>query len=304
MRTVSLLPAATEIVAALGLLDQLVAVSHDCDYPPAIASLPRVTRCEIAGNQLESGAIDSWVTEKLVSGSELYTIDEQLLRSLEPELILTQKLCDVCAPSYDSVAALASTLPSKPRVINLEPASVLEVFENIELIAAAMNESARGTALREMLEARLRHVRKLVSERPPVPAFVLEWIDPLFNTGHWTPELIAIAGGVPVLSPSGVHSTRISWDQLRAADPAVIIVACCGYPIERTLNDIPMLRALPGWKELNAASANRVFIADGASYFSRPGPRIVETAELIAALLHPEVAADLAPAHGYRALNC
>jgi len=285
-RTISLLPAATEIVAALGLMDDLLAVSHDCDFPAEIAGKPRVTRCEIHGMDLPSAAIDRWVSERLRAGESLYTLDERLLRDLAPDLILTQQLCDVCAPAYGSVAALAATLPSRPRVLNLEPRSLADVFGNVREVASAMGHPERGAEVCRRLESRVAEVVRRVSGLPRPTVFVMEWVDPIFNAGHWTPELVRLAGGTSVLSAEGADSARVEWDDLRAADPEVLVIACCGHTAERTRRDLPLLEARPGWVELRAVRNGRVHIADGSAYFSRPGPRLADTLELLAALVH------------------
>jgi iron complex transport system substrate-binding protein len=286
IRTVSMLPAATEIVGALGLMNQLLAVSHECDYPDEANRRPRVTHCEIYGKGLPSAEIDRWVSERLRAGDSLYTLDEPTLRRLEPDLILTQRLCDVCAPAYGSVAALAATLPSRPRVLNLEPKSLADVLGNVVTVAEAMGHRERGIELRRRLEERVAAVaaRTAKSSRPTV--FVMEWADPIFNAGHWTPELIHLAGGEPVLSEEGVDSVRVPWEDLRAADPDVLVIACCGHTVERTRQDLPLLEALPGWNDLRAVRTGRVHLADGSAYFSRPGPRVVDTLEMLAEFIH------------------
>ena len=287
-RTVSMLPAATEIVAALGLVDQLVGVSHDCDYPAEATARPRVTHCEIHGKGLPSAEVDRWVVEQLKSGGALYTIDEGLMRELAPELILTQKLCDVCAPSYGSVRALADALPSRPRVLNLEPRSLADVLGNVRAVAAAMGRPDRAEEVCAGLEQRVAAVVRRVAGLPRPTVFVLEWTDPLYTAGHWTPELVRLAGGTPVLAAEGADSVRVAWDDLRAADPEVLVVACCGHDVERTRRDVPILEALPGWHGLRAVRDRQVYLADGSAYFSRPGPRVVDTLEVLAALLHPD----------------
>jgi iron complex transport system substrate-binding protein len=288
IRTVSLLPAATEIVGALDLMDQLVAVSHECDYPAEANRRPRITHCEIHGQGLPSADIDRWVTDRLHSQGTLYTLDEPKLRDLVPDLILTQKLCDVCAPAYGSVAALAQTLPSRPRVLNLEPRNLHDVLDCIEVVAAAMGHPERGTEARRRLEQRVANVESLVAGLPRPTVFVMEWADPIYNSGHWTPELVRRAGGTAVLSPEGVDSVRVPWEAVQAANPEVLIIACCGHTVERTRQDLPILEALAGWHQLRAVRGARVHVVDGSAYFSRPGPRLVDTLEIVAALLHPE----------------
>jgi iron complex transport system substrate-binding protein len=292
VRTVSMLPAATEIVGALGLTDQLVAVSHECDFPAEANARPRVTHCAIYGKGLPSDEIDRWVSERLRAGDSLYTLDEPLLRDLAPDLILTQKLCDVCAPAYGSVAALAAALPSRPRVLNLEPKSLADVFDNVRAVAAAMGHPARAAAVVAGLEGRVAEVVRRVEGRPRPAVFVMEWADPIFNAGHWTPELVRLAGGTPVLAAEGEDSVRVPWEELRAADPGVLVIACCGHTAERTRRDLPLLERLPGWAGLRAVRDRRVYLADGSAYFSRPGPRVVDTLEILAAVTHPAVWPD------------
>jgi iron complex transport system substrate-binding protein len=293
IRTVSMLPAATEIVGALGLMDQLVGVYHECDFPAEANLKPRVTHCEIYGRGLPSAEIDQWVSSRIRSGDSLYTIDEELLRRLEPDLILTQQLCDVCAPAYGSVAALAKALPSKPEVLNLEPRLLHEVIEDFEIVAKAMGHPGRGLEALRPLDERIRRVHQRVEGLSKPTAFIMEWVEPIYNSGHWNPQLIRYAGGKAVLSVEKAQAVQISWEDLRAADPEVLVIACCGHSVERTLQDIPLLKKLPGWNGLHAVRNGRAFIADGCAYFSRPGPRIVDTFEILAKLLHPKECGDL-----------
>lgn len=289
VRTVSMLPAATEIVGALGLMDCLVAVSHECDYPEEANQRPRITHCEIYGKGLPAAAIDRWVAERIGSGSSLYTLDEQALRTLAPDVILTQRLCNVCAPAYSSVEAMARTLPSNPRVVSLEPTCLGDILDNVTSVAQALGHPDRGTALCRQLQHRIAEVRNAGVGLRPRTTFIMEWTEPIFNSGHWNPELIELAGGTPVLSPTGAHSVRIPWEDLRAADPEVLVIACCGQELERTLEDIPVLEAWTGWQRLQAVSNRRVFVVDGSAYFSRPGPRIIDSLEMLVSMIHPEV---------------
>jgi iron complex transport system substrate-binding protein len=287
VRTVSMLPAATEIVGALGLMDDLVAVSHECDYPEEANHRPRITHCEIYGRGLPSAEIDRWVSERRRSGDSLYSIDETKMGELSPDLILTQRLCDVCAPAYGSVAALAAALPSRPRVVNLEPRSLRDILCCIADVATAMGHADRAAEVCRGLERRVATVVRRVKGLPRLTTFVMEWADPIFNAGHWTPELVRLAGGTPVLSPEGADSVRVSWEDLRASDPEVLVIACCGHSVERTKRDLPILEALPGWRSVRAVRSGRVHLANGSAYFSRPAPRVVDTLELLAGMLHP-----------------
>jgi iron complex transport system substrate-binding protein len=269
-------------------MDQLLAVSHECDYPEEANRRPRVTFCEIHGKGLPSAAIDQWVSERLRSRGTLYTLDEEKLRELAPDLILTQRLCDVCAPSFGSVEALADALPSRPRALYLEPKNLRDVLRGVTEVAAAMGHPERGEEVRRWLERRVTDVTGRVAGLRRPTAFLMEWAEPIYNSGHWNPELIRLAGGMPVLSPEGEYSIRVPWEELRAADPEVLVIACCGHRLERTRRDLPTLEALPGWHQLRAVRTCRAYLADGAAYFSRPGPRIVDTLEMLASVLHPE----------------
>jgi iron complex transport system substrate-binding protein len=264
-------------------------VSHECDFPEEANHRPRITHCEIYGKSLPSAAIDQWVSTQLQSNGTLYTLDEEKLRELSAELILTQRLCDVCAPAFGSVAALASTLPSKPRVLNLEPKCLQDILHGIEQVAMAMGHPEKAPELCRQLNTRIGRVASRVNGCRRPTAFIMEWTEPIYNSGHWNPELIRLAGGTAVLSAEGEYSVRVPWPDLRAADPDVLIIACCGHSVERTRHDLPLLQALPGWHQLAAVRNRRTYIADGSAYFSRPGPRIVDTLEMLASMLHPQL---------------
>lgn len=299
MRAVSLLPAATEIVGALGLMDRLGGVSHECDFPAAAAGLPRVTVAPLAGAAIPSGEVDRRVREMLASEGTLYRLDGDLLRSLAPDLILTQALCDVCAADYGSVREFARTLPGPPRVLSLDPSSLEEILGNVRQVAEALGQPARAEPVVASLRARIDSVRRDAAEARTRPrCFLLEWLDPVYASGHWGPELVALAGGVEVLGRAGEDSRRVPWEAVLEAAPEVLVLACCGYPAERTLRELPALRARPGWADLPAVRAGRVFVADANAYFSRPGPRIVDSLEILAAILHPEVFAGRFPDRG------
>ncbi len=298
-RTVSMLPAATEIVGALGLTADLVAVSHECDHPAEVIALPRATRCEIHGKGLASKDVDAWVSARLRAGDSLYTLDEPLLRDLRPELILTQKLCDVCAPAFGSVRAFAETLPGPPRVVNLEPRRLEDVFANVALVAGAMGHPERAGPVVRGLRDRVRVVAEGAARAAGRPSvFLMEWADPVYCCGHWGPELVELAGGRDVLGQAGEDSVRVEWDAVRAADPEVIVLACCGHGVERALRDVPLLEARPGWASLRAVRSRRVYVCDGSAYFSRPGPRLADSLELLAEAIHPELWAGKFPDRG------
>lgn len=291
MRIVSLLPSATEIVCALGLGDELVGVTHECDHPPFVRELPKVTRTLIP-HDASSARIDALVREQLTSERALYHLDMETLGAVAPDLIVTQALCDVCAVTEAEVLDAACRLPGNPPVVNLEPMTLAEVLAAIEAVGAAAGCADRAAAVVDGLRARIDAVAARtaaipLSDRPRV-AF-LEWIDPLFNGGHWNPGLIALAGGVDVLGSPAAPSRTITWEAVRAAGPEVIFVACCGFSTERALDDLAVLQARDGWDELPAVRAGRVYFCDGNAFFSRPGPRIVDSLEVLAAALHPAV---------------
>ena len=288
MRVASLLPAATEIVAALGRLDDLVAVSHECDFPPEVATRPRVTHCEVHGAGLSSEQVDRWVRDRLPAAGSLYTLDESRLRGLAPELIITQGLCDVCAPALDTVAALAARLPGPPRVVSLDPSTVADILDDIRKVGAALGVPQHAAEVTLGLERRIDAVRRGAAGRPRPRCVLLEWITPPFCSGHWDPELVEIAGGFDPLGRKGAGAAEVPWNAVREAAPEVLVIACCGYDVDRTLQDLPHLRAYPGWSGLPAVRAGEVYVVDGSAYFSRPGPRIVDSLELLARILWRE----------------
>ena len=301
MRAVALLPAATEIVAALGLLDRLGGVSHECDYPPAAALRPRATRCTMPGTGLPSGAVDRWVSETLAASGTLYRLDEEVIRAVAPDVIFTQALCDVCAVDQGSVRAFAETLPKRPLVVNLDPSTLDEVLGDVRKVAMALGEPARAEPLLKVLRKRVEVVRAEAAQAADRPrCFVIEWTDPVYAAGHWTPELVEIAGGTEVLGRAGEDSRRVSWEEVVAAAPEVLLLACCGYTAARTVADLPILRARPGWSDLPAVRSGRVFAVDGNAYFSRPGPRVVDSLEILAEVLHPEIFGGRFPERGVR----
>ena len=297
MKVISMLPAATEIAAALGLADSLVGVSHECDHPPEVRARPQVTHCEIHGGALPSGRIDTWVTNTLTETGTLYTMDEPLIRRLRPDVILTQRLCDVCAVGYDSVTAFAKTLPGPPAVVNLEPAALADIFEDVRRVAAATGVPERGEAVVAVLSARVEAVRARAARARTRPrTVILEWLDPPFACGHWNPELVEIAGGEEMLGHKGRPSRRVTWEEVLATRPEVVIIACCGFDLARTRTDLPLLHAREGWADLPAVRDGRVYAVDGSQYFSRPGPCVVDSLEITAQILHPELFAGCFPA--------
>ena len=290
MRIISLLPSATEILFALGLDDQVLAVTHECDYPAGALAKPHITRSLLAPN-LTSGEIDAAVRSQLTSDAHsLYTIDRDLLAAIKPDLIVTQQLCEVCAVDYDEVLDAITILPKQPHVINLEPERLADVLRDIQTVGATTGREQDAETLIANFEERIERVRLAVSQattRPRV-AFI-EWIDPVFCGGHWNPELIEMAGGEDGIGRLGQRSEQIPWERVREYQPEVMVVACCGFTEERARQDEPTLRAYPGFDTLPCAQNDRVYFVDGAAYFSRPGPRLIDSLEILARCIHQEL---------------
>jgi iron complex transport system substrate-binding protein len=276
-------------VCALGLQDHLVGVTHECDYPSFVRDLPKVTRTLIPADA-SSGEIDRLVRERLQTQRALYSLAVPVLQELQPDLIVTQALCDVCAVAEDEVRAAACTLSSAPRVINLAPRSLSDVLVAVRQLAAAAEVEHRGQTLVHELVARVDAVvRRAADVRHRPRVALLEWLDPPFSCGHWTPELVRLAGGIEGLGREGEPSRTLRWDEVIAWQPEVVLVACCGWSVERTLGDLSLLQVVPGWQDVPAVRAGRVYAMDGSQYFSRPGPRLVDSLEILAHTLHPGV---------------
>jgi iron complex transport system substrate-binding protein len=304
MRIVSFLPSATEIVFALGLGDQLVGVTYECDYPPEAKSKPVVVRSAIETKQLSPQQIDESVSLALKAGESLYTVDESLLKELAPDLILTQDLCQVCAPSGREITRVLQFLPTSPQILYLTPACLEDIFDNIRQVGNATARASTADDLVHRLRKRVLTVRDqalLASSRPRV--FCMEWLSPLYTAGHWMPELVELAGGVDELGRKGSDSVRISWDQIMEYAPEVLILAPCGFDLEEVLRQAYLLTTFPHWHRLPAIERGRVYAVDANSYFARPGPRVVEGVELLAHLIHPDNLTWLGPAQAYRRLD-
>jgi iron complex transport system substrate-binding protein len=289
MRIVSLLPSATEIICQLGLGEFLVGVTHECDYPSWVIDLPKVTRTLIP-HQASSRQIDELVRERLKTQRALYTLDMPTLERLRPDLLVTQALCDVCAVAEAEVNAAACSLPNQPRVVNLEPMQLNEVFDCIRLVGEAAGVTERAGPVIQKLVDRVETIRQRSAQLTKFPRTVLlEWIDPPFCCGHWSPELVRLAGGLEGLGQEGKPSRTLRWEEVLAFDPEVLIIACCGFDLARTLEDIPILRTYPHFAELTCVRNRQVYVIDGNAYFSRPGPRLVDSLEILAHTLHPTI---------------
>ena len=287
-RIVSLVPAATEIAAALALMDQVVGVSHECDFPHEANHRPRVTCCPVHDAKLASREVDEWVRRALRENGTIYTIDEPLLRTLQPDVILTQRLCDVCAIGYGTVAKLAQTLPGPPRVVNLEPTSLVDIFDDIRRVADACEVRERAEKLIVRLSERVEKVRKRAATIPDRPrCFLMEWVDPPFCSGHWGPELVEIAGGYDSLGRKHRPSAQIDWHHVLNVRPEVIVLALCGYDVERARRDYELLKRFPGFDSIPAAQTGEIYLVNASAYLARPGPRIVDSVEILAGILHP-----------------
>lgn len=284
MRIVSLVPSATEMLFALGLGSDLIAVTHECDYPPAAQELPKVTR-DVLPAGLSTAQIDAAVKERTLAGESIYELDADMLQDLRPDLIVTQELCAVCAVAYDDVRAIAEEIDSRPRVISLDPHTVGEVLGDARTLAQATDRKDAAVDLVRTASDRIDRVRLAVrnaKHRPRVAA--LEWLDPPFVAGHWTPQLIEYAGGEDVLGFAGEHSEERTWEEIEASQPDVVIVMPCGFDAQIAYREAEMHR-----EQLARLGAGEVVAVNAAAYFSRPGPRIVDGLELLAHILHPEL---------------
>jgi len=269
-------------------MDQVVGVSHECDFPHEANQLPRVTRCPVHDAGLTSREVDAWVRRALRENSTIYAIDEPLVRTLRPDVILTQKLCDVCAVGYGTVALLAETLPGPPQVVNLEPSSLADIFDDIRRVAEVCGVHERADELITQLWDRIEAVRRRASRIAHRPrCFLMEWVDPPFCCGHWGPELVEIAGGYDPLGRKQQPSVQIEWQEVLDTQPDVIMLALCGYNIDRARRDYELLRTFPKFDSLPAARRSEIYLVNASAYFARPGPRIVDSLEILAGILHP-----------------
>ena len=288
-KIISLLPAATEIICALGLENQLVGRSHECDYPSTVKNLPVCSSAKFLSGS-SSSEIDRQVREILSDSLSIYTIDKELLRSIAPDIIITQAQCEVCAVSLKDVELSLSNLLEKDcQVISLQPQGLSDIYSDIEKLANQLGVATTGAYLLELFEERINiihHKLKFITEKPKVAC--IEWLSPLMIAGNWTPEIIEIAGGVPVLTEKGTHSAYVSFEEIQKEDPDIIVLMPCGFPVGRTLQEISIMLELPGWSALRAVQQNRIYITDGNQYFNRSGPRITDSIEIMAEIINPK----------------
>ena len=290
MRICSLLPSATEIVYALGLGDQLYGVSHECDFPPEATIKPTVIRPAFDPSTLSSLEIDHAVTERLRRSEGVYTIDLDCLRRADPDLILTQELCDVCAIPYSEVKRAVEQLPRQPLLLSLSPILLGDVLEDIRRVGEAAGGGEQAGSLVERLRSQIGRVAARAASAAQRPTtFCLEWADPVYVSGHWVPEMVELAGGTDGLGMKGKPSVPIEWGRVVHYAPEVIILMPCGFDVERTVKELPLLTRLPGWSDLPAVKRGRVYAVNGSAYFNRSGPRLVDGLELLAKILHQEL---------------
>ena len=300
MRVVSLIASSTEIIHALGAGEMLVARSHECDFPTEVKALPSLTAPKFA-TEGSSYQIDERIKAIVQEGLSVYRVDAERLSALRPDVVITQMQCEVCAVSErDVVEALCGWTGDRPRVVSLRPDSLAEVWADITKVAAALDREPEGRRLIDTMRHRMAAVAELTRGLPHKPTVAcVEWIDPLMAAGNWMPELVEMAGGVNVFGEAGRHSPWLSWDALRHADPEVIFVSPCGFDVATTRREMRGLTSRPGWDGLRAVRTGRVAIADGNQYFHRPGPRLAESLEILASILHPETARGTGPGTGW-----
>jgi len=288
-RIVSLLPSCTEIICKLGYTKHLVGISHECDYPNSISGLPVLTKARLSseGNSIE---INQSVTDLLQRGLSVYDVDASLLKSLSPEIIVTQAQCSACAVSLDQVQEIVSNWTlNQTEIISLEPNTLNEVWLGFDIIAKTMGAPESSSILKSEINERfklLKNKLKGTEQKPTV--LCIEWIEPIMVAANWVPELVGLAGGRNVMSVSGADSNFCSWDEIKQTNPDIIIMMPCGFGIKRTIEDIHYLQNRKGWQELKAVKENKVFVVDGNQYFNRPGPRLIDSSEILAEVIHPE----------------
>lgn len=288
MRIVSLLPGATEVVAALGLVDDLVGISHECDFPASIKTKPVMVRGRVSPDTTSSAEIDAQVATAAASHQSLYQLDDVSFRRAQPDLIITQELCHVCAVTPQELQHALGTLPQPARLLTLNPSRLDDIVADIERIGDAVGRPREGRQLASTLRSRLAAIAQRAASGPHRPTVAcLEWLDPLYVAGHWIPEMVHAAGGTPLLIDAGAPSRRVSPEDLEDAAPDVVVLMPCGFSIERTRRELPSLADAPWWRQLPAVRHGRAFMVDSASYFSRPGPRLIDGVDILAGLCHP-----------------
>lgn len=297
-RVASLLPSATEIVCAVGAEDDLVGVSHECDFPPGVANLPVLTRPRVALPRA-SGAIDRAVRAVLEDALAVYEVELERLRAADPQVIVTQDLCDVCAVSLDDVRrALSELARADVSIVSLRPTRLRDVWDDVRRVGRALAREREGEDVADGLARRcaaLAERARALHERPSV--LTIEWLDPVMIGGTWMPELVELAGGRPLVTEAGQHAPTLSRAELEALDPEVVLVKPCGFDLARTSEELGLLERQLPWERWSAVRTGRIWVADGNAFFNRPGPRLVESLEILAACVHPQAFGDLAERH-------
>jgi iron complex transport system substrate-binding protein len=299
LRIISFLPAATEMVCALGLGKELVGVTHECDFPFLARNKPIVVRNALALEKMTMQEIDVAVSGCIGSGRSLYEVDERLLERLSPTHILTQALCQVCAPSGNEISRALNALPRQPEVVWFTPHCLEDIFDNLLELGELTGRLAQAQDLISSAHRRLQKAGELVRNEPHPRVLCLEWTDPYYCCGHWVPEMVEIAGGADGLGRKGGDSVRISWSEIASWSPEVLIVSPCGFGTEKAVELTQQLLEQPGWSDLPAVQHQRVFAVDANAYFARPGPRIVDGVELLAHLIHPEICSWTGPRNSF-----
>jgi len=292
------------MACALGLGVQLVGVTHECDYPPEVEGKPVVVRNVLPIEKMSQPEIDAAVTHRMRDGLSLYQVDEKLLQELAPDIILTQDLCQVCAPSGNEVAQALELLPNEPQILWMTPKSLEEIFDNLRELGQATDRVKEAEELIAAGRAKLEKIASItraLSQRPRV--FCMEWLDPVYCSGHWMPEMVEIAGGVDALARKGTDSVRIAWNDVLEWAPEVLIITPCGFNLDKVIELTPQLFSNPGWSDLPAVRNGRVYAVDANSYFARPGPRVVEGTELLAHLIHPDLFQWEGPQEAFRRIE-
>jgi len=303
MRICSLLPSGTEILYALGLDDSIVGVSHECDFPPQAATKPRILSTIIDQERQTSDEIDQAVRQAIQRHESLYRFNEDVLRDANPDLIVTQELCEVCAIDAAQVSDVARILPKRPKLVSLHPHTLGQMLEEIRLVGELTGRKQEAEKLVGKLTERIERVKQLVAGKPRPRVFCLEWLKPPMASGHWVPEQVEIAGGQEVLGQAGKPSRYVTWEEIAAAQPEVLLLMPCGFSIERTRRELPVVEQEPAWRTLPAIRNRRVYLVNGPAFFNRSGPRLVDGIELLAGLLHPERCEGLMACGGVDAIQ-
>ncbi len=302
-RIVSFLPSATEMIYALGLEERLLGVTHECDWPPAAQKKPVAVRSVLPVETMSQREIDDAVSAQMRAGESLYQVEEAFMREVAPDLIVTQDLCQVCAPSGNEVTRLLVSLETKPEILYLTPRTIEEIFGNIRALGAATDLEGKAESVIADARARLARVAEKTRGAPRKRVFCMEWLDPVYCCGHWVPEMVRIAGGIDSVGREGTDSVRVSWREVLDFAPDVLVVMPCGFHLADARKQAAMLPAMLGYRDIPAVKNGRVFVVDASSYFARPGPRVVDGTELLAHLIHPELCDWTGPADAFAPLT-